>query len=218
MNPWSSLPPNMTTAARGFCSCITSRVCLNQLKTSGRSSPLAMRPSISPTGSMTGLEPIRRRSDWPGTTTSESPAIQRRSWRLGENFSRRGGGGGSAGSSAVAAARARRRRCRSRRPPSGRARPSARVAAGRGRARSLTDSSGSVTASARSRFHPSGWIVADLCRPGRVEEGADQQGERGDGDGRACRVHPATALADPAARAASSLGCGRVVHLRTGSR
>jgi hypothetical protein len=37
----------MTTTARGFRFTITSRTCVNQLNTSGRSSPLAMRPSIA---------------------------------------------------------------------------------------------------------------------------------------------------------------------------
>ena len=46
MKPWSSLPPNMSTTARGFFARISSRTWVNQLKTSGRSSPLAMRPSI----------------------------------------------------------------------------------------------------------------------------------------------------------------------------
>ena len=79
MKPWSSLPPNMRTIARAFFSRGSSRTCRNQLKTSGRSSPLAIRPSTGPTGSRTRLEPAARRIDSPGTTTSESPAIQTRS-------------------------------------------------------------------------------------------------------------------------------------------
>ncbi len=91
MKPWSSLPPNMRTTARGFSFPITSDTCSNQLKTSGRSRPLAMRPSTSPIGSIARLSPTARRIDWPGTTTSESPATQIRSGRVGVNFSRVGG-------------------------------------------------------------------------------------------------------------------------------
>ena len=68
MKPWSSLPPNMSTTARGLSSSITSRTCVNQLKTSGRSSPLAMRPSIAVRRRRSrGCPRPSRRSDSPGT-------------------------------------------------------------------------------------------------------------------------------------------------------
>ena len=50
-----------------------------------------MRPSIAPTASIARLPATARSSDSPGTTTSESPAIQTRSFFLGENFARFGG-------------------------------------------------------------------------------------------------------------------------------
>ena len=71
--------------------------CVNQLKTSGRSRPVEMRPSTPPTGLIAGLPPAARRSASPGTMTSESPAIQMRSLCCGVNScAARAGGRGSA--------------------------------------------------------------------------------------------------------------------------
>jgi len=82
----------MRTTARGFSFRSTSGTCVNQLKASGRSRPLAILPSTGPIGSIARLAPTARRIEWPGTTMSESPAIQSRSGCFGENFSRCGGG------------------------------------------------------------------------------------------------------------------------------
>ena len=90
MKSWSSLPPNMSTTARGFLDSITSRTCVNQLKTSGRSRPLAMRPSIASAASNARFPAISRSTDSPGTTTSESPAIHSRSFFVGVKRSRLG--------------------------------------------------------------------------------------------------------------------------------
>src|SRR5262245_28597554 len=67
----------------------------NQLKTSGRSRPVATRPSgPPPTGRMARARPPARTIAQPGVITSESPAIQSRSLCLGVNAWRRGFGGG----------------------------------------------------------------------------------------------------------------------------
>ena len=100
----SSLPPNPSTTARGWSSLTRARICSNQLKTSGRVSPVATRPSTPPTDSITGLEPAARTTAYPGVITSESPATQRRSFRSGVNATFLGGFGGFAGGGAVAGA------------------------------------------------------------------------------------------------------------------
>ena len=195
MNPWSSLPPNMRTTARGLRVSITSRTCVNQLKTSGRSSPLAIRPSIASTASTARLPATARRSDSPGTTTSESPAIQRRSFCFGRELHalrRRCG------------RRHRRRRLRLRRDDGGVDLVVVRAAErglerARGRSRRsapLTLSSGPVTASATSRFQPSGWIVADLCRPGAFRRSATRSpaSETTIADPAECRRRPPSAV------------------------
>ena len=117
------------------------------------------------------------------TTTRESPAIHSRSFFSGVNFTRCCGAAGVV--TGVGASAPTRRPRRPRRRPSGRALPSARREAGRAEAPPLRPSSGPVTPSATSRFQPSGWIVADLWRPGafrRARPGAP----------------PRTTIADPA--------------------
>jgi hypothetical protein len=57
-----------------------------------------------------------------------------------------------------------------------------------------------------------------LVEARRVQEAREEQCERGDDDRRPGRVQAAAALADPAARAASSPLARRAGHLRTGSR
>ena len=199
MKPWSSLPPNMRTTPRGRSFSITSDTCSNQLKTSGRSSPLAIRPSTSPIGSIARLSPTARRIDWPGTTTSESPATQTRSGRAGVNFSRAGG-------------------CRSRvghglrhrdarvdlvvlRAPENRLQPSSRLIEeerSADRRERLGERESDVSLPA---------LRLDLRRlpqPLGVQEHADEEREKRDGDRGARRVQPPALLVDASAGMSSS--------------
>ena len=76
-------------------------------------------------------------------------------------------------------------------------RPRAALSARRGRSRRsapLTLSSGPVTPSATSRFQPSGWIVADLCRPGAFRSRRDEEPAERHDDRRAGRVQAPPAL------------------------
>ncbi len=216
MRLWSSLPPNMSTTARGLSVSMTSRTWVNQLKTSGRSSPLAMRPSIASAASTARLPATARRSDSPGTTTSESPAIQTPSLRLGVNLTRSAGvsgavtggvfvGGGCGVATAVSIS-------------SSFSRPRADLSVLRGRSRktaSLTLSSGPVTASATSRFQPSGWIVADLCSPGAFRNSAipSPVSETTIAEPADCRRRPPSAV-----RGRGRRWGGSRVSIRTGSR
>ena len=193
MKPWSSLPPNMTTTARGLRVSITSRTCVNQLKTSGRSRPLAMRPSIASTASIARLPAIARSTDSPGTTTSESPAIQMRSFfarrellalrRVGRCRDGRG---------------RLRLRCRDRRVDLVVVRAAERrlqraAAGGRGEARRHA-LEGPGHAERDVALPALGLDRRRLVQPGRVqEEGDEEPGERDD-DRRPRRVQAASAL------------------------
>ena len=198
MKPWSSFPPNMRTTARGFRFSMTSRTCVNQLKTSGRSSPLAIRPSIASAASTARFPATSRSTDSPGTTTRESPAIHRRSFFSGVNFTRSGGLG-----------RDRRRRLRLGRgattavsTSSSSDRPSAALRAARGRSSSnapLTLSSGPGHAEGDVALPPLGLDRGRLLEAGRVEEEGDQKAHSGDDDRRPCRVQAAPSLRGAAA-------------------
>ena len=214
MKPWSSLPPNMRTTARGLRVSITSRTCVNQLKTSGRSSPLAIRPSIASAASSARFPATSRSTDSPGTTTRESPAIHSRSFFSGVNFTRCGGavgvvtgvvGFGCGATTTVSTS-------------SSFERPSTSLSAARGRSSSsapLTPSSGPVTPSATSRFQPSGWIVADLWRPGAFSRSATRSpaAETTIADPAECSRRPPSAVRRRGRRV--DVSC---VSIRTGSR
>ena len=166
MKSWSSLPPNMATTAPGRSLLrILLRTSVNQLKTSGRSSPVAIRPSTLLLASIARFPATARRSDSPGTITSESPTVQSRSGWDGEKRVRRGGTetgvcgltsdvGGTATAVSITSSPER---------------PSAAFSPRRGSSRSkawLTFASGPDSRSARSRFHPCGCPAADLWMPG----------------------------------------------------
>ena len=204
----------MRTTPRGFRVSMTSRTCVNQLKTSGRSSPLAIRPSIASAASTARFPATARSTDSPGTTTSESPAIHSRSFFSGVNFTRFGGedrvvagfGFGCGATTAVSTS-------------SSSDRPSAALRAARGRSsRSapLTLSSGPVTPSATSRFHPSGWIVADLWRPGAFSSSATKSpaADTTIAEPAECRRRPPSAVRRRGRRV---VGVSRL-SIRTGSR
>ena len=93
MYEWSSFAPNVSTTTRGLSRFTSERMCLNQLKTSGRSSPVASRPSTSPRAPTTLEAPAACRSDWPETIESESPATHSVSLRCGLNAGLRAGFG-----------------------------------------------------------------------------------------------------------------------------
>ena len=204
----------MRTTARGCSVFITFRRCVNQLKTSGRSRPLAILPSTSPVRAIARLPAVARRSDSPGTMTSESPAIQSRSGREGLNFWRGGGGGGSlaaGGSAGSATAVSIRSSCE---------RPSTAFKPRLGRSRSsawLTSSRGSATESATSRFQPSGWMCADLRIPG-----AFRNRPRRSAASDTTTADPAELSRRPPSPSRSGgrrrVWVGVVWHLRTGSR
>ena len=182
MNPWSSLPPNMTTTARGLRFSIVSRTCVNQLKTSGRSRPVAIRPSMASTASNARLPAIARSTDSPGTTTSESPAIHTRSFFFGVNLTRAAGsgvatGGGGVGRGAATAVSI----------SSSSERPSAALSAWRGRSsRSApeTVSSGSGHGERDVSLPALRLDRRRLVQPGCVQEERDEEAGEADDDGR----------------------------------
>ena len=211
MKPWSSFPPNMSTTARGLSFSITSRTCVNQLKTSGRSSPLAMRPSIAFDGidrSVAGDGAEERLARDDDERVAGDPHAQlalrrelRRAARASPASSRVGVVAGGCGGATTAVSTS-----------SSSSRPSAALSPRRGRSRKrapLTLSSGPVAARATSRFQPSGWIVADLCRPGafRKSANASPTSETTIADPAECRRRPPSAVRGrgPAAGRVASL-------------
>ena len=173
-----------------------------------------MRPSMPSTAPIALLPATDRRSDSPGTITSESPAIHTPSFRFGVNFTRCAGvsgvitgvvGFGLGAATAVSTS-------------SSSERPSADLSALRGRSSSrapLALASGPVTPSATSRFQPSGWIVADLCSPGALRKSAivSPMSETTIADPAECSRRPPSAVRGRGRR----LGVSRV-SIRTGSR
>jgi len=154
-----------------------------------------------------------RRSDSPGTITSESPAIHTPSVRFGVNRTRCAGVSGviAVGGFGVGAATAVS-------TSSSCERPSADLSALRGRSSSrapLALASGPVTPSATSRFQPSGWIVADLCSPGALRKSAivSPISETTIADPAECSRRPPSAVRGRGRR----LGASRV-SIRSGSR
>jgi hypothetical protein len=174
-----SLPPKLRTTTFGFSSFTFVVISWNQLKTSGRVSPVATWPSTPPTDSIAGLPPAARTIAYPGVMTSESPATQIRIFFFGEKAIFAAGFGFAAGFFAgvvgfgpdvvfvgsVVTGGATIATLIS----SASSRPIASCTSLRGRSRRsawLTWSRPPVSASATSRFVP-GWpLNAALCIPG----------------------------------------------------
>ena len=179
--------------------------CSNQLKTSGRSRPLAIRPSTSPIGSIARLSPTARRIDWPGTTTRESPATQTRSGRAGVNFSRAGARRSRVGHGL------RHRDTRVDlvvlRAPENRLDPSSRLVEeerSADRRERLGGGQSDVTLPAfRLDFRR-------LPQPLGVQERPHEEGEKRDGDRGACRVQPPALFVDASAGMSSPVSASEL--------
>ena len=204
MNPWSSLPPNMSTTARGLSSSMHVADVREPVEDVGPLEP-ARDPSVDAVDGADRRVPGDRAEERLARDDDERVAgdpdaelalrreLHALGGRLRDDDGRRG-------------LRLRRRDGVS--ISSSSERPSAALSARRGRSRksaSLTFSSGPVTPSATSRFHPSGWIVADLCKPGAFRRSAipSPTSETTIADPAECRRRPSLRRAAAGAVAAS---------------